>query len=133
MKIHKKMIVRFLAIFILWAGGMSVLACTYTGNSTDCSGTGFECFDITDNGSGNPQSIAPNGLCLSDNAGGTAYCVNPSMGIIYTGVSIGGCTGTDMAVWFASALPLSDASFLLILLLGAYGFFIYRKKKYQTA
>jgi len=134
MKMQKKMIVRFLAIFVLWIGGMHVCMADCSGCNdvcSNCSGSGDVCFDAITNADG-CACYGP--ICLNpstpDGPFATAYCVDPADFMIYDQSSLGECPTGE--IWYSNALPLSDASLLLLFLLGTYGIVIYCKRRYQS-
>jgi len=127
MKKQNKLISRFLAIFILlWIGGMNVWA------QCDCdTAVGEECFTVIVDAEGeNPEGVSGGGICLSPTGSGlTSYCVLPGSGIIFDPEPLGGCGVNGTETWSSTSMPLSDASFLLVFLLGIYGIYTYRKRR----
>ena len=110
-----RLMIKVLVLFMLWIGGMNVMA-------QDCpeGSYPFELMDINN---------APTGdfVCLTDvSSGGKAYCV---WGGYVTSFSPALCDTVGGTIMYEiPSQPLTDASSLLIFLLGIYGTYIYRKR-----
>ena len=127
---HNNSMIKYLAIFILWIVGMGVCVAQCGGLCADCNEPGDECFcdiqdpDLYPTAPGFIGPLPGGPVCLNPNGFGYSYCIlAPGTGVVIPGTNQGGCTYVSY-----TRFPLSDASFLLIFLLGIYGFFIYRRR-----
>jgi len=127
MKKQNKLISGILAIFMLWIGGVNV--CMAQCDPT-CVTQGGRCFEYQADPLGGETSLDPP-LCLAQQGvgTGTAYCVDLVMDVVLIPYPAGGCGAGNTVEWYVVSLPLSDASFLLVFLLGIYGIYTYRKRR----
>jgi len=109
-----KLIVKFLLFTMLLITGVNI-----------CSAQNCQKFTvIIDVNTGNQKPVD---ITLCDHGAGIEYCVawNGGDGYILEGVMDCSAIGET---WYYNPLPVGDASILLLLFSGIYGFFIFRKR-----
>ena len=117
------LIIKFSVLLILWIGGISL--CNAQSTQTECESAGGVWFDEqVDAG----QNFNPFEKCLTPSGASGTYCGDAEEYLVYIPEPLSGCVESGFAWYIDFSTPLSDASFLLVFLLGIYGIYTYRKR-----